>query len=280
MSLSPISDYAPPAYEPGSADFIQAQSDMEKLNQLKVTRNDYKDADATHGWFGMFDGFSNKSDKQHLIDQQTKLEDDISKHLHNIAAANEYGHVSSALLAQAQGIGRQWDSRLWQDEHNAFGGASIDSSLSSAAYERATGAYHLQNALTLANRPDAIALPETSTVIGQVNALDSKIGSDLETSHYGMTQADRDAAKAQLAGPDYRQVRDLYSRIDQQIGFRSLAGGISGPKIDALPDGDAQKTAYLKQHDDLAALLGRNGTLNNDNELLADVLGNQWQGDW
>lgn len=280
MSIAPINDYAPSPYEPGSSDFIQAQADMEKLSQLKVTKSDYKDADATHGWFGIFDTLSNKSDKQHLIGQQTQLEENISKHLHNIAAASEYGQVSPALLAQVQAIGRQLDSRLWQDENNAFGGAAIGSSLSSAAYDRASDAYHLQDALAFANTPDVIALSNTSTIIGQVNALDSKIRSDVDAYHFGMTQDACDAAKAQLVGPDYTQVLDLYSKINQQIGFGSLKGGISGPKIDALPDGDAQKTAYLKQHDDLAALLGRNGTLTNDNELLGGVLGSEWQGDW
>ena len=71
MSLSPISaraipgDYSP--YDVGAADLSKAQSDLKQLSALKVTANDYKDANATHGWWGLFNGFSDKSAKQALI---------------------------------------------------------------------------------------------------------------------------------------------------------------------------------------------------------------------
>lgn len=253
--------YSPSPYEPGGADFTQAQSDMDKLNQLTVTQNDYKDANTTHGWFGMFDMFSNKSDKQALIKQQTRLEDDITKHLFDIAAANERGQVSPTLLAQAQSVGRQLNGRLWQDQAGALDGAGSGSSLTQAAFARAIDDTHLQRALAQGNTPDVIPLSDTSSFMDQVRALDSKIESDSKTSQSGPTQADKDAAKAELAGPDRAQVSALYIEIDRQIGIRTPTGGISSPKIDALPDGDAQKAAYLKQSGDLASLVRPGGTL-------------------
>lgn len=265
MSLVPVDGgYSPSPYEPGGADFTQAQSDMDKLNRLTVTLNDYKDADATHGWFGVFDTFSNKSDKQALIKQQTLLEDDVKKHLFNIAAANERGQVSPTLLARVKSLGRQFDSRLWQDQASAFDGAGSGSSSTEAAFKRAMDDTRLQNALAQGNKPDVIPLSDTSSFMDQVHALDSKTESDVEKCKNGSTQADKEAAKAQLAGPDLAQVSALYIKIDRQIGVRPPTGGITGSKIDALPDGDAQKAAYLQQSKDLANLLRPGGALYRD----------------
>jgi hypothetical protein len=274
MSLAPIGGYSPSPYEIGGADLTQAQKDINELNALKVTQNDYKDANATHGWGGIFNGFSDKSDKQALIKKQIQLEDDASKHLFNIAASNERGQVSATLLAHAQSLGSTLQERLWQDEKNAFAGdPSGNGSLTQQAYERATPYedHDLQDALKLANKPDAISLSGTSSFMDQVTALDGKIKGDLDTYHFGATQADRDAAKAQLVGPDSTKLSELTDKVDQQTGFLSITPGISGPKIAALPDGDPQKDAYIKQGNDLINLVRGNGTLFADAGLLDSI---------
>lgn len=280
MSLASVGGggYSPSPYEVGGADFARVKADIEKLNALKVTQHDYKDANANHGWGGIFNGFSNKSDKQALIKQQTKLEDDASKHLFKIAAANERGQVSAGLLKQAEGLGNQLQGRLRQDYENATAGdPSNDSSLTQAAYERAFPYEDsdFQEALSLGNKPDVIPLSGTPAFMKQVNALDAKIKGDVETYKHGATQADRDAAKAQLSGSDETNLQHLFDKVDQQTGFLSLTGGVIGPKIAALPDGDPQKTAYIKQAGDLVNLVRDHGTLFEDNALLYGALGSR-----
>ena len=106
----------------------------------------------------------------------------------------------------------------------------------------------------------------------QVAALDSKISGDVDTYQYGATKAERDAAKAKLSGEDQTKLQGLFDKVDQQTGFLSVTPGISGPKIAALPDGDPQKNAYIKQAGDLIQLVQVKGTLFNDNQLLCDAL--------
>ncbi|HTH74920.1 MAG TPA: hypothetical protein VL635_10990 [Trinickia sp.] len=280
MSLASVGGgYAPSPYEVGSSDFAKAQADMEKLNALKVTEKDYKDANATHGWGGLFNTFSDKSAKQALIKQQTKLEDDISKHLFKIAAANERGQVSPSLLKAAQGLGDDLQGRLTQDEKNADAADPSDhSSLTQDAYDRANpfADQNFQEALAFGNKPDVISLSDTPAFIKQVNALDTKIRGDIDTYQHGATQADRAAAKAQLSGQDQSKLQSLFDKVDQQTGFLQLTTpGVSGPKIASLPDGDPQKNAYLKQSEDLINLVRDNGTLFNDNTLLGNALNGQ-----
>lgn len=280
MSLAPVGGgYSPSPYEIGSSDFAQAQADIEKLNALKVTEKDYKDANATHGWGGIFNGFSDKSDKQALIKQQTKLEDDASKHLFKIAAANERGQVSASLLKAAQGLGNNLQGRLTQDEKNANAADPSDnSSLTQDANDRANPRedHNLQDALAFGNKPDVISLTDTPAFMKQVDGLDTTIKGDIDTYQHGATQADRDAAKARLSGQDHTKLQSLFDKVDQQTGFLSLATpGVSGPKIAALPDGDPQKNAYIKQADDLIDLVRGNGTLSNDYMLLGNALSGQ-----
>ena len=270
MSLAPIGGgYAPAPYEVGAADFAQAQKDIEQLNSLKVTTKDYKDATnegLLHSWFG------DKDDKQKLIKQLGQLEDDASKHLQNIAAANVRGQVSSALLTQAQGLVDTLSNRAGQESANALlNDISHSGSVSMDAYERAINVDAVRTGLEKGSQPDVISLQGTPAFMDQVKQLDGKIKSDHDKFLYGATQADRDAAKAQLAGPDEKQLSALFDKVNAQAG--GLVGeGVVGPKLDALPDGDAQKEAYLKQFKDLNNLLHHDGTLAIDNDLLDSAL--------
>lgn len=281
MTIAAIAGYSPSPYEIGGSDLTQAKADIAKLKALKVTANDYKDADATHGWWGMFNMFSDKSDKQALIGRQTQLEDDASKHLFNIAAANERGEVSPALLKEAQTLAGDLQNRLRQDDTNASAADTMTnntveiSPLSQAAYDRANPDedHNLQDALALGNKPDAIPLSDTPSFMSQVNALDSKITSDINTYQHGATPAERAAAKTQLTGVDTTKLTDFFDQIDKQTGFMSFTPGTSGPKIASLPDGDPQKTAYIQQANDLINLVRGNGTLLKDNNLLSHALG-------
>ena len=163
MSLAQIGGYSPSPYEIGGADFTQAQKDINELNALKVTSNDYKDANASHGWFGIFNGFSDKSDKQALIKKQIQLEDDASRHLFNIAAANERGQVSASLLSQAQSLGESLQTRLSKDDQNASSADPSDkSSLAQDAYSRANPD-ELQN---LHDAPNAGHQARCDSVVG------------------------------------------------------------------------------------------------------------------
>ena len=285
MSLSPISaraipgDYSP--YDVGAADLLKAQSDLKQLNALKVTANDYKDANATHGWWGMFNGLSDKSAKEALINRQTALEDDASKHLFNVAAANERGQLSPAMLSEAQGLAGQLKSRLAQDYTNASSTDTVNNSVlhvsqySQTAYDRANPDenHNLQDALAGGNRPDAISLGNTPAFMNDVSALDKTITTDINTYQNGATPAIRDAAKARLSGPDSAALADFFDQIDKQTGFVSMTNGISGPKIASLPDGDPQKAAYVQQYSDLINLVRGRGSLEHDNQVLAQALG-------
>lgn len=285
MSLSPISaraipgDYSP--YDVGAADLSKAQSDLKQLSALKVTANDYKDANATHGWWGLFNGFSDKSAKQALINRQTALEDDASKHLFNVAAANERGQLSPAMLNEAQGLAAQLKGRLAQDYTNASSTDTVSNSVlhvsqySQTAYDRANPdeEHNLQGALAGGNQPDAIGLAGTPAFMSQVSALDKTITNDVSAYQNGATPAIRDAAKARLAGPDSAALADFFDQIDKQTGFVSMTNGISGPKIASLPDGDPQKAAYVQQYSDLINLVRGNGSLERDNQMLAHALG-------
>lgn len=271
MSLAPMGGggYAPSPYEVGAADFAQAQKDIEKLNSLKVTKSDYKDATdegILHSWFG------NKDDKQKLIKQLTQLEDDASKHLQNISAANMRGQVSSGLLAQAQGLANTLSNRADQESANSLlNDISHSGSVSLDAYERAINVDAVRTGLEKGTQPDAISLQGTAAFMDQVKQLDAKIKSDHDKFQFGATQADKDAAKAQLAGPDEKQLSALFDKVNAQTG--GLVGeGVVGPKLDALPDGDPQKEAYIKQCKDLNNLLRHGGTLSIDNDLLDSVL--------
>ena len=107
----------------------------------------------------------------------------------------------------------------------------------------------------------------------QVKAIDSKISNDVNTYKHGDTQAVRDAAKAQLTGPDSAKLDELTHKVDEQTGFLSISPGISGPKLAALPDGDPQKNAYIQQSKDLIRLVQGGGSLSEDSALIAAALG-------
>ncbi|AKJ68142.1 hypothetical protein PATSB16_20830 [Pandoraea thiooxydans] len=284
MSLAPISGRTIPGdsspYDVGAADLSKAQSDLKQLSALKVTANDYKDANATHGWWGLFNGFSDKSAKQALINRQTALEDDASKHLFNVAAANERGQVSPSMLKQAQGLATDLSNRLAQDYTNASstdtlsGNVSHISQYSQTAYDRANPdeSHNLQDALAGGNQPDAITLGGTPAFMKDVATLDKTITNDVNAYQYGATPAIRDAAKARLSGIDSTQLTDFFDQVDKQTGYVSITTGISGPKIASLPDGDPQKAAYLHQYSDLINLVRGNGSLERDNRMLTQAL--------
>jgi hypothetical protein len=270
MAVAPIGGgYAPAPYEIGASDFTGAQSILDKLDSLKVTKNDYKDAmddGLLHSWFG------DKDEKQKLIDQQTHLEDDALNHLYSIAAANERGQVSPTLLAQAQHLASGLDSRIWQDEENASAAArDLGGDLPSGTSERDTKSIVLRLALAQGSEPDVIALSDTASFKDQVNALDRKIRADVDAYQHGATQTDRDAAKAQLLGPDDAKLNDLHDKLNRQTGVGSQPWGIDFLKISELPDGDPQKSAYIQQSKDLLALVNRGGALFDDRGLLDSV---------
>ncbi|AKJ68140.1 hypothetical protein PATSB16_20790 [Pandoraea thiooxydans] len=286
MSLSPISAQAGSSgfspYDVGAADLQKAQNDLKQLSALKVTANDYKDANATHGWWGIFNGFSDKSAKQALINRQTALEDDASKHLFSVAAANERGQLSPAMLKQAQGLAAKLSDRLWQDDTNASatntpGGDGVAphfSQYSQTADERARPQedHDLKEALAGGNQPDVISLSQTPKVIKQALALDAAIRSDINTYEHGSSAAARSAAHARLAGADYTEMFDLSDRVSAQTGFLRATPGVSKPKIASLPDGDPQKAAYVRQYSDLINLVLNNGPLERDHQMLPDAL--------
>jgi hypothetical protein len=192
--------------------------------------------------------------------------------LYNIAAANVRGQISPALLTQAKALGGSLDERLWQDRGNAWATdtAKTISSLSRTAGDRYNHDYQLLSALEYGNRPDVIPLPDTPSFVDKVNALDSKIARDRDAYAYAGTQADKDAAKAQLLGPDRAQLDDLSSKAGIQGGFLGT-GDIDTAKIDSLPEGDAQKAAYAQQAQTLRALLHQGGKLYDDQQFLDDL---------
>jgi len=271
MAVAPIGGggYAPAPYEIGASDFTGAQSILDKLDSLKVTKNDYKDAmddGLLHSWFG------DKDEKQKLIDQQTHLEDDALNHLYSIAAANERGQVSPTLLKQAQRLASGLDCRIWQDEENASAAAhDLGGDLPSGTSERDTKSIVLRLALAQGSEPDVIALSDTASFKDQVNALDRKIKADVDACQHGATQTDRDAARAQLLGPDDAKLNDLHDKLNRQTGVGSQPWGIDFLKISELPDGDPQKSAYIQQSKDLLALVNRGGALFEDRGLLDSV---------
>ncbi|AKJ68141.1 hypothetical protein ABW99_07880 [Pandoraea thiooxydans] len=264
----------------GDSDLQVAQCELKQLSALKVTAKDYKDANATHGWWGIFNTFSDKSAKQALIKYQTALEDDVSKHLANVAAANVRGQVSPSMLKQAQGLASQLSSRLAQDCINASSTDTVSgnvwhiSQYSQTAYERANPdeGRNLQDALARGNQPDAIKPADMPAFMKDVSALDKTITADVNAYEHGATPAIREAAKTRLSGIDAAQLTDFFDRVDEQTGSGSTTSGISGPKIASLPDGDPQKAAYIHQYSDLINLVHGNGSLEHDHQMLTQAL--------
>lgn len=243
----------PRPYNP-TPDLIAARTDVAKLNALKVSANDYADAAGIHG--GIFEHLEGEA----VIGEQDNLEDDASKHLFKIAAANEGKEISRAQLAEANALAIKLTKRLKQDSCAASAGDSgesgdelWDGQLAQIAFDRASPDedQNLQLALSAGNTPDVIPLSGTQAFIKQFSALTARIVDDAENHGSAATPGSSAATIAKLQGDKAVFVNMVNTfRTQVCLGGRDKLG-IAQAKIAALPEGDPQRAAYVKQVNDL-----------------------------
>lgn len=264
MTIAAISGYLSSHYDVRSHnDLVDAQNDVAVINKMNVSGKDYKDAEATHGWGGILNPFTDKYAKESLITTQNNLEKDAEQHLVNIAAANVHRQVSPAVLKQAQTVAGELQKRLDQNVNSALQANQDDyanghdsqevdvaDDLQDIPYAAGIMPASLTQLLEVGSKPDAIPLSGTQSFINGVLALDKHIVHDFNElgSH---DQATAGAARKQLLGPDLKK----FDAVASEVWNQALpSDGTDAMKAAVLPNGDPEKTAWLAQEHRLLAL--------------------------
>ena len=242
----------PAPYSVGVTELDKAQKAMKELNKLKVNQETYEDAvDSRHrhnwNWITGDDAQRGK------IEKQTKLEKEVSKNLSKIAAANVHNPdaVSPETMKAARGLQTQLHDRLVLDGKlaaKADGDDDETSPYEKAADEAYSKSSDLQRVLS-ETKPDAIPLDKTQSFLDQLTKLEVKIEG---------VKSDYEVAKSEKNGTDTRKARQemeklgkelkkMHDQRGDQVGSNRVYLGNADYKMQALPDGDALKTAYAKQ---------------------------------
>lgn len=256
MSIAILSSHRTSPYDVGAAELRKARNAMKQLKELKVSKDTYKRAQNSKSawnwnWITGDDGQKKK------IDKQTKLENEISKELYSIAAANARNPkaVSPEVMKEARSIDKQLDKRFATDYDNALGGVGELGSYADKALGKLDDHHALEVALN-GGKPDAIPLDSTQSFISQFRKNEAKLKAAVDAlaspGSLSKSELEKNMKDQDSAG---KAIKKEWNLMDAQVGSPlGFEPGISISKVLSLPDGDPLKKPYEAQNNALQKL--------------------------
>lgn len=227
--------------DPQASALRKAQKAMKELDGLKVTSETYADAeDAKSNW--NWNWITGDDAQKGKIAEQTKLENEVEKHLSAIAAANvrDPGSVDQKVMKAASKLEERWSTRLREDYQRA----TDTDAYGLDAYIAMSDSHALDRALN-ESKPDVIPLNETKSFLNQVTTLHDKIDDARWVFESGVSnEAERAKARKDVE-KHWNDMQKKIDLVDAQAG--RFWSALTDIKIGALPDGDPLKTAYQNQ---------------------------------